>query len=167
MAGNEVPSNDLRRICVTMKPRRATRESWKLEEMPDARAQFHFARSFSSQEYERISLGLIPEQMEDKWFIFLEDNWLSLHRSWTGICIYRLRLESSWEGYRVAETWVNWSSKRYKTAYDSALLAFLTDRLLLGKDVPFPNPFFDVQAPAAYRHHMVGYARANNERRAY
>jgi len=37
--------------------------------------------------------------MEDKWFIFLEDDWLYLHRSWTGTCVYKVQHHISGSGY--------------------------------------------------------------------
>jgi len=33
-------------------------------------------------------MGLVPEEIEDKWFIYWEDDTLFFHRSWTGNCIY-------------------------------------------------------------------------------
>lgn len=146
-----------------MKAQRATRQMWELKEMPEAKAELHFERTFSSDEYERISQGLVPRQMEDKWFILLEDDRLTFHRSWTGVCMYEVRLERAENAFRVSQAWVNRESEWYKTAYEADLLAFLIDRLLLGKKVPFLHPTFDVQAPAVYRHAMVGYNRANDE----
>lgn len=35
-----------------------------------------------------IKKGHLPKQMEDKWFMFFENNKLFIHRSWTGFCIY-------------------------------------------------------------------------------
>jgi len=81
--------------------------------------------------------------MDDKWAIFLEDDWLYFHRSWTGVCIYMLRLESIEDGYRIAEAWVNRESAQYKLTddeYDVKLLRFLIDNFLLGKNTAFPLP---------------------------
>lgn len=52
-------------------------------------------------------MGHIPEEMEDKWFVFFEQDWLYFHRSWTGICIYALRLECTPNGVRVVDAWAN------------------------------------------------------------
>lgn len=59
----------------------ATRTSWKIKPMPEARAEVPYARTFDAAEYVRLQRGLIPEQMEDKWFIFFEAPWLFLHPS--------------------------------------------------------------------------------------
>jgi 8-oxo-dGTP diphosphatase len=34
--------------------------------------------------------GFLPAVMEDKWFLFHENDVLSCHRSWTGNCIYQI-----------------------------------------------------------------------------
>lgn len=150
-----------------MDDKRATRDSWKTKQMPKLKTRLQLDLTFSTEEYQRISLGLVPEQMEDKWFIYLEGEWLYFHRSWTGHCIYQLRLEPDGNGYKVAEAWVNRNPDQYTEAddsYDATLLTFLIERLLLGKDVPFPAPSHlsrDLQP--VHRHHVVGYSRANDE----
>jgi len=42
---------------------------WKIEEMPREVEIIDFQRHFSSSEFEQIRLGIVPEAMEDKWFI--------------------------------------------------------------------------------------------------
>ena len=51
--------------------------------MPSSIGQLVFTRSFTAEEYTCLSRGLIPEVMEDKWFIFMEADRLYFHRSWT------------------------------------------------------------------------------------
>ena len=99
--------------------------------------------------------------MEDKWFIYLENDWLHFHRSWTGAYIYGLRLERVPSGFCVAESWVNRNTAQYKgndTAYDRKLLAFLIDAFLLKKPgVVFPLPAHaDQYAKGATQHNLVG-----------
>src|SRR5262245_2892281 len=116
----------------------ATRDSWKVvKPMPEKRAKLAYSRTFDDAEHARVIRGLVPEEMEDKWFVFYEAPWLWFHRSWTGIAIYGVRLE----GNDVAEAWVNRAPEEYAAtddAHDAAILGFLVDRLLLGRDVPFP-----------------------------
>ena len=47
--------------------------------------------AFSPGEWKRLSRGLIPEVMEEKWFIYVDDEWIHFHRSWTGFELYRAR----------------------------------------------------------------------------
>jgi len=153
--------------CREMGHELATRGSWKIQPMPESKTSLHLDRFFSSEEYQRLRLGLIPQQMEDKWFIYLEDDWLCFHRSWTGVCIYQVQLKADAGGYQVAEAWVNRDPQQYKSTdddYDATLLHYLIDRLLLAQDVPFPSP--DHTPPdlkPIHQHHVVGYGRANDE----
>ena len=64
--------------------KRATRDSWETSEPPEAREPLGYERVFSDAEGERLRQGLIPQEMEDKWFVYFEDGWLHLHRCWTG-----------------------------------------------------------------------------------
>ncbi|MGB6299866.1 MAG: hypothetical protein WBF90_27350 [Rivularia sp. (in: cyanobacteria)] len=75
-----------------MHPKKATRSDWKIQPMPELKTQLQVEEVFTKEEYEYLSWGLIPKRMEDKWFIYLEDNWLYFHRSWSGFCIFKVRL---------------------------------------------------------------------------
>ena len=113
---------------------RATRDSWKCLPAPDLREPLEFDRLFTDTEAEQLMRGLIPEAMEDKWFIYFEEGWLRFHRSWTGAFIYALRLDDSPGGVRVVEAWANRNPEEYKgtdAAYDQRLLHFLIDTFLL------------------------------------
>ena len=80
--------------------------------------------------------------MEDKWFIFLEEDVLYFHRSWTGVCIYQLTLKKEGAEYRVVEALANRDLNQYSATdehFDKNLLTFLIDRFLLGRDSPLPG----------------------------
>ena len=143
----------------------AARGSWKAQALPEARVRIPFARDFDAGERARIAAGIVPQQMEDKWFIFQEDDWLFFHRSWAGVCIYALRLRPAGSGGGVEEAWANRDPGQYaKTdeAYDARMLAFLIDRLLLGRAVAFPVEG-ENHPDSVLRHRIVGHARANDE----
>lgn len=118
-------------------------------------------RSFSVDEYARMSGGFVPEQMEDKWFIFVEDDVLYAHRSWTGYCIYEMALVKGEGGYSVGEAYANREVSQYSGTddmYDSRLLLFLVEHLLLGANYPLPIP---ATVPAGIatelqHHHILG-----------
>ncbi|MFZ1039972.1 MAG: hypothetical protein WCA79_07110 [Anaerolineales bacterium] len=59
--------------------------------MPAVKTRLAFEPCFT--EFEKITRGIVPHQMEDKWFIFLEDMQLNFHRSWTGQCIYQIKFK--------------------------------------------------------------------------
>jgi hypothetical protein len=149
---------------VQSEPKRAaTRDSWKTLPLPSQREDLRFAESYSATEFEAIKQGLVPVEMEDKWFIFSEDGWLYFHRSWTGAAIYGIRFESTEDGASPVESWTNRDSSQYqesRTAYDRAIAKFLIDAFLLRKPASFPIPP-DVPSnlpDGAFQHHMVGRA---------
>ncbi|HXQ71556.1 MAG TPA: hypothetical protein VN844_13765 [Pyrinomonadaceae bacterium] len=113
----------------------ATRQSWpNIKPLPEQRAALSLERAFTEEEFELIRYGSIPEAMENKWFIFLEDDVLYFHRSWTGFCIYQVSLKKDGAQYRVVEALANRDSTQYSAAddhYDVNLLNFLIDNFLL------------------------------------
>lgn len=103
-----------------------------------------FQSSFSDRQFLRLKDGLIPKEMEDKWFIYYDMPYLFLHRSWTGQPVYRIALEATPSGAVVAEAlWSNefaGSADNGHKAYQAQLLDFLLSNLLLGLSKPFPRP---------------------------
>ena len=123
-----------------MKP--AKKADWKNQPLPRERTTIPLARSFTSEEMGRIRQGVVPEQMEDKWFVYWQDDALFFHRSWTGYCIYRVRFSSADGGYRMFEADVNRNSAQYKEVSDerdAEMISYLVDLLLLHQDAVFPS----------------------------
>ena len=119
----------------------AQRENWQTRALPEECAKLNFQASYNRQEYERICLGIIPQDMDNKWFVFVERDVAFFHRSWTGICIYKLSFELRQDRYVVTEALVNRKTEQYQETdnrYDTALLQFLIERFLIEKDCPFP-----------------------------
>ena len=145
-------------------PKAAKRDSWKALPMPESRSRLPFTGAFTQEEFDRVSLGHLSRDMDDKWFIFLEGNDLYFHRSWTGICIYQVRFEKQGDTYIVVEAWVNRDESQYSMKddnYDTALLPYLIDTLLLGKETPFPLPSSLPKGVSkeVYHHTVVGTGR--------
>ena len=141
---------------------KATRQSWpNIKPLPAQRSRLSIKRAFTRQEYERICLGFIPDRMEDRWFMFVEDDTLYVHRSWTGYCVYRLAFIEEGTNYAVGEAFANRDEHQYAggdDAYDEKLLMFLIDHLLLGERGPMPMP---MAVPAGiatelHYHHVLG-----------
>ena len=138
---------------------RATSTSWKNLDAPTEREDLGFEGTFTEADAEQLMLGVIPQQMEDKWFIYFADGWLRFHRSWTGAFIYALRLDGSPAGVRVVESWVNRNPQQYAArdaAYDRRLVAFLIDAFLLRKpNVQFPMPSSSAGTPKGVVQHSI------------
>ena len=103
----------------------AVRGDWKIFSLPAEHDVLVIDRQYTSEEFCRISVGCIPKGMDDHWFIFYEDPWLYLHRSWTGLCIFQVRFESVNQGHRVVEVLVNAELKQWNRCDErrNALLA--------------------------------------------
>ncbi len=96
----------------------ATRASWKITPLPEARKRLPVEKSYSAAAYSAIQRGLIPGGSDDRWFMFWEDDWLYLHRSWTGICIFQVKFVQNAAEYRIDEAWVNRDPEQYDQTDD-------------------------------------------------
>lgn len=76
--------------CGGSKYKTAERGDWKAIEMPAEHDTFVLHRPLNPAQMKALRRGNIPQQMEDKWFWFMEGDTLFAHRSWTGFCIYRV-----------------------------------------------------------------------------
>ncbi len=66
----------------------AKRSDWKTLEMPNMHDEFILEREFTPVQINVLKRGNIPQEMEDKWFWYMEGDTLYAHRSWTGVCVY-------------------------------------------------------------------------------
>jgi hypothetical protein len=94
-------------------------------------------------QYARVKHGLLPEEMEDKWFAYFTENKLCFHRSWTGAKIYETPIQIiDNDGYMITEIAVERDVDLYSNADDGEDIRsfmFLLGRGLLGLNVELPN----------------------------
>jgi hypothetical protein len=137
----------------------ASATSWKREPFKEG-VPLCYRAVFDTEQFVRVKTGLIPEAMEDKWFIYYEEPHLFLHRSWTGQPVYRLTLKSEPKGAEVSEAL--WSKDIADASalgpdYEVRLLDFLISNLLLGLAKPFPMPpGLTEPKHGVYQHHIAG-----------
>lgn len=136
---------------------RAEPSHWKNEPFGKT-VSIPFQRSFDDAEVETLAQGLIPEAMEDKWFIYLDGSQLCFFRSWTGQPVYRVTLEMNEGGYIVADAEIDANVFDTEDAeYEARLLGFLISNLLLGQNEPFPRPKgINEPIPGILQHHVAG-----------
>lgn len=139
----------------------ARSNSWKTVEMPTERASLPFKKTFTAEEFSILSRGFIPQVMEHKWFIFMQDNILFFHRSWTVFCIFKVIFQEINSEYVVQEALVNQNIEQYNSTdnyYETALLSWLIDGFLLRKKVPFPlRKDLPKNLPSGlFQHHIAG-----------
>lgn len=109
--------------------------------MPDERITVPFERTFQGLDACLIRNGYIPEEMEDKWFIHRKGAQLLFRRSWTGALIYAADIREEPGRVTFERVTINRDPKQYSetdTQRDLATLAWLIDRLLLGRAGKFP-----------------------------
>ncbi len=110
--------------------------------LPSKKTTIRLNRPFSPQEMKHIRRGLVPEQMEDKWFIYWKDDTLFFHRSWTGFSIYVVRFAVEGDSCRMIEADVNRDPEQYKETSDerdAKMISYLVDVLLLHREAVFPS----------------------------
>lgn len=75
--------------------RPATKDDWKTEPLPTEYSTLQLNRKFKKTAVNLIKKGVIPEEMEQKWFMYYDptDDKLYMHRSWTGYLIYVVQFE--------------------------------------------------------------------------
>jgi hypothetical protein len=111
-----------------------TRDDRKLRKMPKLHATIRVTRRFSASEIEKIKLGFRPDDMDEKWFIFYEEDRLYIHRSWTGYCIYIVHFEKEGRDSVACEIDVNRNPKQNGVnddSYDAQMAFWVIDFILL------------------------------------
>jgi hypothetical protein len=139
----------------------AKKSDWKTEALPSKRTTVRLARVFSPQEIKRIRKGLIPQEMEDKWFIYWKDGTLFFHRSWTGFCLYVVRFAASINSSVMIEAEVNRDPEQYSETSDerdAKMISYLIDVLLLHQHADFPSYGEDSETEALMIWSQVGRA---------
>lgn len=93
--------------------------------------------SFTHEQFEKIKLGFMPKEMEDKWGIYYSRNKIYFHRSWTGHRIYTAKIEHHNDKHIINKFYVERNKNRYNNIDDNediAIVVFLIANLL-GVDV--------------------------------
>ena len=141
--------------------RTAKEEDWTTQPLPAQRTTVLLERSFSDQEMQQIRAGLIPEEMEDKWFIYWKDDALFFHRSWTGFCIYVARFEQADGSWRMTRADVNRDPEQYagpSDERDAQIVSYLVDVLLLHQSAAFPSDELSAEESALAEWSQIGRA---------
>lgn len=116
--------------------KKATKNDWELFHLPDQHVSLEVSRNFDRCQMDRIEMGIIPRDMDERWLIYYEDDILYLHRSWTGYCTFVVRFIALEDGSaRMCECLVSRDESQYggkNDAEDLKLLNSIIDELLLG-----------------------------------
>ena len=116
----------------------ARRGDWEAHPLTSPEAIPPPARTWSSEEMERIRAGYVPSIMEQKWFIFVEGDRLFAHRSWTGLGVYEAIFAPVDGGYVIESAVVTGNRSQYKRFSDqdeSLILEEIIAGHLLGQSL--------------------------------
>ena len=115
-----------------------------------------FEAHYSAAEFTLIRKGLVPEVMEDKWFIYHEGGSVFFHRSWTGAAVFRVDFQEGRDGFAVAgAVCAREIIEAGESAHQARIVAFLIGNLLLGRSLPFPVPEGTGTLPPGVLQHSV------------
>jgi CubicO group peptidase (beta-lactamase class C family) len=138
----------------------ARREMFKLTPCDGPFVEIPYREAFTADEFAKLRAGLVPEAMEDKWLAFFEEPFLYLHRSWTGDLQYRIRFDQASGAAATECVMPKGALGPDDPAYQATLLSFLVRALILGQDVPFPQPpGGPVGPPGVLQHALSGTGR--------
>ena len=74
-------------------------------------------------EYKKLSFGSLPESMDDKWYVILEDGILTCYRSWTCIPVFQSKIHPTEYGkYRIEELKAETDQERINLNSDEQLI---------------------------------------------
>ena len=103
---------------------------WKTKPMPPNHNIVTLNRELTDDDYKCLLIGIIPKEMEDRWFMYTVDNQIHIHRSWTGYCIFVLRSEIINGKHTLTEALVNQDPDQYKAGSKESVIANIN--LILG-----------------------------------
>lgn len=90
-----------------MPTERATAESWETSPMPEQNVSVRLRVRVSAEEMARIEMGHIPQEMEDKWFMYCDGGHIRWFRSWSGYCIFDAEYEKAGTDYLITRLTIN------------------------------------------------------------
>ena len=118
----------------------AKKTDWRAEDFSKVHT-IHCEIAISEAQFARVRQGMLPEEMEDKWFAYCEGNTLCFHRSWTGSKIFEAEVHKYGQNYRITDIKVERDYEIYSCTndmHDYHTFKFLLAVALLGLkgDIP-------------------------------
>ena len=104
--------------------------------MPTRCKALPYRHAFTGTHVGALQRGMIPRDMDDKWFGVLREGAPDFYRSWTGFHFYRLYLRGEGRGLVVHKLIVNRGRSQYANTddgHDREMVGFLIERMLGGQ----------------------------------
>jgi tetratricopeptide (TPR) repeat protein len=96
-----------------IKRQTADKNSWKNFPMSDIKVKSPLTIEIPDVFYQNFKKGLLPETVEDKWFIYFEDDKVYFHEAESGICVYEMHLKYDEIQSRYAEVFYEGDERKY------------------------------------------------------
>jgi hypothetical protein len=116
VAFSEADAAQLREAVAERTRPPARRDDRRAHALPDNHAVLGaevFERTYTPIQFAWLKQGVVPRDMDDRWFVFYEAPWLYLHRSWTGNALFQARFEERATGAALVEALVNRDPAQY------------------------------------------------------
>lgn len=116
-----------------MKP--TNEHDWKAFPFPVEHEKIILNKILTNEEYNTLILGHRPQDMDDRWFAYYKDSWLYLHRSWTGYCIFKIKLALIDERYMLTEALLSRDPDQFKSTDEESdinIINFVIDLVIKG-----------------------------------
>ncbi|HSN56116.1 MAG TPA: hypothetical protein VLT32_15685, partial [Candidatus Sulfomarinibacteraceae bacterium] len=91
---------------------------WNALPMPEVNATIPLGLLYDAEQMAMIRRGVVPREMEDKWFVYWKDGALHFHCSWTGFCVFEVRFACGEQGAVAVEAVVNRDAEQYGSTDD-------------------------------------------------
>lgn len=106
---------------------KATKDSWQTLPMPWRHATARLGVRMSLEDFETIEMGHIPAEMEDRWFMYCDEEKIRWYRSWSGICIFEAGYTRHPDYVSIDKLVINRNPKQYSCTDKAAdINLFLT-----------------------------------------
>ncbi|MCD8316495.1 MAG: ADP-ribosylglycohydrolase family protein, partial [Eggerthellaceae bacterium] len=99
-------------------PKVALKSSWKILPMPKEHKKLDIFISLSEEELAKLVLGRIPRDMDERWFMYFDGQYVRYYRSWTGTCIYLGEIERVEDVPAITSITVNRDETQYTETDD-------------------------------------------------
>lgn len=96
----------------------ARKDNWKTIPMNNPK-KLSVSISLTTEQCKKLKFGLVPKEMEDKWFAYFCNEYIHLHRSWTGHEIFKAKTIANTNGCQISEFWVEQNPKKYNELDDN------------------------------------------------
>lgn len=113
----------------------AQQHDWDNQPLPEKITTVPLGLVFTAQQSALLRMGFVPASQDEKWFSYFADNVLYLHRSWTGICIFKIYFEPHEDGLLATHAEVNREPEQYGETEDEHDILLIRGQMIELADI--------------------------------